>query len=42
MKIIILVAWLAPGRVFADGYITVFEIQMEICKDGIRVKVGSF
>ena len=32
MKIIILVAWLVPGRVFADGYITVLKIRMKICK----------
>ena len=30
------------GRVSTDGYIIVFKIQMEICKDGRRVKVGSF
>ena len=29
-KIIILVAWLVHGRVFADGYIIVPKIQMEI------------
>ena len=42
MKIIILVAWVVPRRVFADEFITVLEIQMEICKNGGRVKIGSF
>ena len=41
MQIIILVAWLVPGRVFADKYITVLKIQMAICKDGGRVKIES-
>ena len=40
-KIIILVVWLGPGRVLADGYITVIKIQMEICKER-RVKMESF
>ena len=31
-----------PGRVFADGYITVHKFQMEICKNGSRVNIGSF
>ena len=39
MEIIILVAWLVPGRLFADGYIAVRKFQMEICRDGGRVKM---
>ena len=35
-------AWLGLGRVFADGYITVLKIQMEVHKDGRREKIGSF
>ena len=45
MQIIILVAWLIPGRVFADKYITILKIQMEICKDRGRGRwknIGPF
>ena len=35
-KALILVAWLGSGRVFADGYITVLKIQMQVSKDGRR------
>ena len=31
-----------PGYVSADGYITDLKIQMEICKYGRQVKIGSF
>ena len=41
-KRLILVAWLGPGCAFTDGYIIFLNIQMEICKDGRRVKIGSF
>ena len=41
-KSLILVAYLGLRRVSVDGYITVLKIQMEICKDGRRVKIGSF
>ena len=41
-KRLILIAWLGPRCVSADGYITVIKIHMEICKDGGRVKIGSF
>ena len=37
-----LVAWLGPGSVSADGYITVLKVQMDICKGGRRIKIGSF
>ena len=40
-KRLILVAWLGPGRVFADGSIAVLQMQMEICKDGRRLKIRS-
>ena len=42
MQFIILVAWLVSGHVFADEYITVLKIQMELCKDRGRVKIGTF
>ena len=42
MQIVNLIAWLVPGRVIADKYITVLKIQMEIWKDRGRVKIGSF
>ena len=42
MQIIILVAWLVPGCDFADKYITVLKIQLQICKDGRRVKIYHF
>ena len=38
-KVLILVAWLDPGRASADGYITVLNIQTEICKNGGRIKI---
>ena len=41
-KKLILVAWVGPGHVSADGYITVLNIQMEISKDESEVKIGSF
>ena len=41
-KRLILVAWLDPGHVSADGYITVLKIEMEISKNGGQVKVVSF
>ena len=33
---------MGPGGASTDGYITVFKFQMEICKDGRRVKRGTF
>ena len=41
-KSLILVASLRSGRVFADGYIIVLKIQMEICKDGRRMKIRKY
>ena len=41
-KNLILVAWLGLGRFSVDGYITVLKIQMEICRDGGGLKIGSF
>ena len=41
-KRLILVNGLGPGRASADGYIAVLKIQMEICKNGRKVKIGSF
>ena len=41
-KKLILVAWLGPGHVSADGYIEVLKIQIRICKDGGAVKMESF
>ena len=38
-KSLILVVSLSSGRVFTDGYIIVLKIQMEICKDGRRMKI---
>ena len=35
------VTWLGPGRVSADGYITVLKTQTEISKDGRSVKMES-
>ena len=32
---------IGPGRVSADGYITVLKFQIEICKDGRGVKIVS-
>ena len=40
-KSVILDAWLGLGRSFADGYITVLKIQMEICTDRRQVKKES-
>ena len=37
-----LVTGLGPRRVTADGYTIVLKIQMDICKDGRRVKIGPF
>ena len=37
-----LIVWLDPGHVSADGYITILKNQMEICKDGRWIKIGSF
>ena len=39
---LILVASLTSGRVFADGYIIVLKIQMELCKDGRRMKIRKY
>ena len=41
-KRLISVSWLGPGRVSADGYITVPKIEMEIGKNGGQVKIVSF
>ena len=41
-KRLISVPWLGPGRVSADGYITVYKIEMEISKNGGQVKTVSF
>ena len=42
VKMLILVTGLGPGGTSTDGYITVLKIQIEICKDGRRVKIRSF
>ena len=41
-KRLTLVAWLGPGCVFADAYITVLKIQTEVCEDEREEKIGSF
>ena len=41
-KRLILIAWMGPGLASAGGHLTVLEIQSEMCKDGRRVKRGSF
>ena len=41
-KRLISVAWLDPGHVSADGYITVLKIEKEISKNGGQVKIVSF
>ena len=40
-KRLILVTGLGPGRASTNGYITVLNVQMEICKDGRRVKIDQ-
>ena len=40
-KKLILVAWVGPGHVSADGYIKVLNIQMEISKDESEVKISK-
>ena len=41
-KRLILNAWLSPGYVSADWYITVLKSQTKIYKDGRQVKMESF
>ena len=41
-KRLILIALMGPGLASAGGHLTVLEIQSEMCKDGRRVKRGSF
>ena len=41
-KSLILVTGLRTGHASTVGYISVLKIQMKICKDGRRVKIGSF
>ena len=38
-KRLILVTGLGPGRA-TDGYITILKIEMQICEDGRRSKIG--
>ena len=42
VKRLILVACLGQGRVSVGGDNTGLKSQMEICKHGRRVKIGSF
>ena len=41
-KILILDAWLGPGRASADGYITVLKIHTKRCINGRQLKMESF